>query len=55
MPLNLLLLVAAPFAGYMYDTQGSYTSAFLILAALSFIGGVFFLLAKKPGSSVINC
>ena len=54
-PLNLLLLVAAPFAGYMYDTQGSYTSAFLILAALSFIGGVFFLLAKKPGSSVINC
>ena len=53
-PLNILLLVAAPFAGYMYDTQGSYTSAFLILAALSFIGGVFFLLAKKPDLSVIN-
>jgi len=48
-PLNILLLISAPFAGYMYDTQGSYTIAFLILAALSFIGGVFFLLAKKPG------
>ena len=53
-PLNILLLVAAPFAGYMYDTTGSYRSAFLILAALSFVGGVFFLLAKKPDLSVIN-
>ena len=53
-PLNILLLVAAPFAGYMYDTTGSYTSAFLILAALSFVGGVFFLLAKKPGLSLID-
>ena len=53
-PLNILLLVAAPFAGYMYDTKGSYTSAFLILAALSFVGGVFFLLAKKPGLSLID-
>ena len=42
-------LVSAPFAGYRYDIQGSYTIAFLILAAISFIGGVFFLLAKKPG------
>ena len=53
-PLNILLLVAAPFAGYMYDTKGSYTSAFLILATLSFVGGVFFLLAKKPGLSLID-
>ena len=53
-PLNILLLVAAPFAGYMYDTKGAYTSAFLILAALSFVGGVFFLLAKKPGLSLID-
>jgi len=47
-PLNILLLVAAPFAGYMYDTKGSYTSAFLILAALSFVGGVFFCWLKSP-------
>ena len=53
-PLNILLLVAATFAGYMYATKGSYTSAFLILAALSFVGGVFFLLAKKPGLSVFD-
>ena len=53
-PLNILLLVAAPFAGYMYDTTGSYRSAFLILAALSFVGGVFFLLAKKPCLSLID-
>ena len=47
-PMNLLLLVAAPFAGYLRDTQGTYTDAFLILAALNFLGGFLFLVAKRP-------
>tara|TARA_B100001013_G_scaffold25953_1_gene14330 strand:+ start:791 stop:2206 length:1416 start_codon:yes stop_codon:yes gene_type:complete len=47
-PMNVLLLIASPLAGYMRDVQGTYTDAFLILAALNFIGGVCFLFAKKP-------
>ena len=50
-PMNLLLLGAAPFAGYMRDVQGTYDNAFLILAGLNFLGGVLFLLAKKPKTS----
>ena len=30
--MHVLLLVASPFAGWMHDTQGTYTAAFLILA-----------------------
>jgi MFS family permease len=47
-PMNMLLLIASPFAGYMRDVQGTYTNAFLILAGLNFLGGVLFLMAKKP-------
>ena len=47
-PMNILMLVAAPFAGWVRDTQGNYEIAFLILAAFSFVGGVCFLFAKKP-------
>lgn len=47
-PMNILMLVAAPFAGWVRDTQGNYENAFLILAAFSFVGGVCFLFAKKP-------
>ena len=47
-PMNILLLAAAPFAGYMRDVQGSYTDAFLVLAGLNFLGGVLFLMAKRP-------
>ena len=47
-PMNVLLLVAAPFAGYIRDTQGTYTNAFLILGALNLLGALCFLMAKKP-------
>jgi sugar phosphate permease len=47
-PMNVLLLIAPPLAGYMRDVQGTYNNAFLILAALNFLGGVLFLFAKKP-------
>ena len=47
-PMNILLLVASPFAGYLRDVQGTYTNTLLILAGLNFLGGVLFLSAKKP-------
>ena len=47
-PMNILLLIASPFAGYLRDVQGTYANAFLILAGLNFLGGVLFLLAKRP-------
>jgi MFS family permease len=47
-PMNVLLLMASPFAGFMRDVQGTYTTAFLVLAALNFLGGVLFPMAKRP-------
>ena len=47
-PMNILLLIAGPLAGYMRDVQGTYKYAFLVLAGLNCIGAVLFLVAKKP-------
>lgn len=47
-PMNVLLLIGSPMAGYMRDVQGSYDTAFLLLAGLNFLGGVLFLLARRP-------
>jgi MFS family permease len=47
-PMNILLLVAPPLAGFLRDVQGTYTQAFLGLAALNVLGGILFLNAKKP-------
>jgi MFS family permease len=50
-PMNVLLMIASPFAGYVRDVQGTYTVAFLVLAALNFLGALLFLLAKRPSPS----
>lgn len=47
-PMNLLLLIAAPFAGWMSDRYGNYDLAFLILAALNLVGALCFLAANRP-------
>ena len=47
-PMNILLLGASPFAGYMYDLKGDYSLAFEILAALNFLGALLLLMARKP-------
>ena len=47
-PMNILLLMSSPFAGYLRDVQGDYTDAFLILAGLNYLGGFLFLMARKP-------
>ena len=43
-----LSIIAPIFAGYMADWQGNYRLAFIILAFISALGAVFFLLAKPP-------
>ena len=47
-PMNLLLLAASPFTGWMYDRNGSYDLAFLILAGLNVVGAFCFLFAVRP-------
>ena len=47
-PMNVLLLISSPLAGYMRDVLGTYTEALLLLTGLNFIGGLCFLLARKP-------
>ena len=47
-PMNFLLLVAAPMTGYMRDELGDYDLAFHVMAGLTFLGAVLFLIAKKP-------
>ncbi len=47
-PMNMLLLIAAPLAGYMRDQLGDYQWAFLTLAILNSVGAVLFLIARRP-------
>jgi MFS family permease len=47
-PMYLFMLAAPLFAAFIFDTQGSYMIAWLILGTIGAVSGVFFLLAKKP-------
>ena len=47
-PMNVLLLIAGPMAGYMRDVLGTYDEAFMTLAGLNFLGALLFLMARKP-------
>lgn len=47
-PMNMMLLVAPIYPAILHNAQGSYDLAFLSLAALNFVGGAMFLLAKPP-------
>ncbi len=46
--MNVLLLVAAPMAGFMRDELGDYDLAFITLAGLNMVGAILFLVARKP-------
>ena len=49
---NSLLLIGAPlFAGYMFDTTGSYTVPFVMFAIFGFFGAILMLFVKKPSSA----
>ena len=47
-PPSAAMFAAPIFAGWWFDAQGSYGMAFYILGAISAIGSLGFLLAKKP-------
>ena len=47
-PLYLFMLGGPIFAAVMYDINESYKLPFIVLAALSSLSGVLFLMAKKP-------
>jgi MFS family permease len=45
----MLGMIAGPLvAGLLADRTGSYRSGFTVLAALAFLGSVFFLFGKRP-------
>ncbi len=46
------MVVGPILAGYMRDLTGSYTTGFIILAALAGLGSVWFYLAKPPAVPV---
>ena len=47
-PMYLFMLAAPLFAAFIFDAQGSYMIAWLILGGLGSMSGVLFLFAKKP-------
>ena len=51
-PMNLLLLIAAPLVGWMRDVQGDYTDAFLVMVVTNLAGAVCFVMAKRPARPV---
>lgn len=48
LPMNALLLIAGPLAGFMRDWLGDYNLAFLTLAGLNGVGALLFLIARRP-------
>ena len=47
-PMNILVLAAPLFAGYMFDTRGSYDIGFITVAVVSFAGACLFLFLGEP-------
>ena len=47
-PMNGFMIVLPLFAGYMFDTTGSYDIPFLLLIVLNFVGSCLFLVLGEP-------
>ena len=47
-PMNVILFATPVFVGYMYRFTGSYTVPFIVIAVVSFLGSVLFLLLGEP-------
>ena len=47
-PMNVLLLAAPLFAGFMFDLQGSYLVPFAVVGAVCFLGSGLFLFLGEP-------
>lgn len=48
LPMNVAMIFAPLFAGYMYDTTRRYVVPFTIFAALCYFGAVLMLFVRKP-------
>ncbi len=48
LPMNVAMIFAPLFAGYMFDTTGSYVVPFTTFAVLSYLGAFLMLFVKKP-------
>ncbi len=48
LPMNTAMIFAPLFAGYMFDTTGTYIVPFTTFAALSYMGAVLMLFVRKP-------
>ena len=48
LPSNFMMIGAPLFAGYMFDTTGTYFVPFSFFAAFTFLGAFLILFAKKP-------
>ena len=48
LPMNIAMIFAPLFAGYMFDTTGTYIVPFTTFAALTFMGAVMMLFVRKP-------
>ena len=54
MPITLVVsALSAPFAGWVYDTTGSYTSVWWAAVALMSLGGVLSLTVRRPQARVV--
>ena len=52
LPMNIAMIFAPLFAGYMFDTSGTYIVPFTMFAALTFMGAVLMLFVRKPKAPI---
>ncbi len=50
LPMNIAMIFAPLFAGYMFDTTGTYVVPFTAFAVLCFLGSILMLFVRKPES-----
>ncbi len=48
LPMNVAMIFAPLFAGYMFDTTGTYVVPFTTFAALSYMGAILMLFVRRP-------
>ena len=52
LPMNIAMIFAPLFAGYMFDTSGTYIVPFTMFAALTFMGAILMLFVRKPNAPI---
>ena len=52
-PMNLAMIVAPLFAGYMFDTTGTYIVPFMTFSVLCIFGSALILFVRKPKKSPV--